>query len=162
MNTLITKEMITQGYKHGIIRLTTDTEFYENAKSNTDGEIGVVCAIGDSWFYFGGEEANYSTIVEYKKNFTEDTIIQQIYDTIQAFLGDWELNGDEYMYYYYFLCEKLNITVNTKKTIYEELSRVLTAYECNGNSICKSDVKMLYEMLVKIQNSWEEITAKED
>lgn len=162
MDTLITKEMITQGYKYGIIRLTTDTEFYENAESNTDEEIGVVCAIGDNWFYFGGEEADCSTIVEYKKNFTEDTIIQQIYDTIQTFSEDWELNGDEYMYYYYFLCEKLNITVNTKKTIYEELSRVLTDYECNGNSICKGDVKMLYEMLVKIQNSWEEITAKED
>lgn len=162
MDKIITKEMIIQGYKQGIIRLTTDTEFFKTSNLLTIGKTGVICVIGEGWFYFGGEEAECSTVVEYKKNFTEDTIIQQIYDTIQVFSEDWELNGDEYMYYYYFLCEKLNITVNTKKTIYEELSRVLTDYEGNGNSNCKGDTKMLYEMLVKIQNSWEEITAKVD
>ena len=48
-------------------------------------------------------------------------------------------------------------THQQKQEIYDELSRVLTDYEEN-----KADADELYEMLVKVQNSWENvITAAE-
>ncbi len=43
--------------------------------------------------------------------------------------------------------------MNKKTKIYNELSRVLTDYE---NMECYEDA--LYEMLVKIQDNWDEIT----
>ena len=46
--------------------------------------------------------------------------------------------------------------MNEKQKIYDELSRVLTDYEEK-----LADENDLYNMLVKIQNNWEEIIAKE-
>ncbi len=47
-----------------------------------------------------------------------------------------------------------------KKALYDELSRVLTDYETGENGeICESD---LYEMLVKIQNNWDELTGEDE
>lgn len=58
--------------------------------------------------------------------------------------------------------KKLNES-ETKQTIYDELSRVLTDYEGNGDPDAKDDANMLYSMLVKIQNNWEDtITACEN
>lgn len=52
----------------------------------------------------------------------------------------------------------------TKGDIYEELSRVLTDYEHREDIFEDVDWEVeLYEMLVKIQNRWEDtITADED
>lgn len=52
----------------------------------------------------------------------------------------------------------------TKKDIYDELSRVLTDYENRASIFEDIDWEVeLYEMLVKIQNRWEDtITADED
>lgn len=48
--------------------------------------------------------------------------------------------------------------METKRTIYDELSRVLTDYEC-----LQCGELELYYMLCKIQNRWEDvITAIED
>jgi hypothetical protein len=101
----ITKEMISHSYKQGVVRLTTDTEFYAPPAANDD--VGVVCAIGDSWFYFGGEEAETSTVKEYTANIPEESIITQIHDTILSLAKDWDLNGDECMYYYTYIKEHL-------------------------------------------------------
>lgn len=43
--------------------------------------------------------------------------------------------------------------MNNKNKIYDDLSRVLTDYE-----ECKATGRDLYDMLVRIQNSWELIT----
>lgn len=49
--------------------------------------------------------------------------------------------------------------MNEKQQIYDEMCRVLTLYEEHDDDV--SD--LLYEMLVKIQNSWETIiTAQND
>lgn len=49
--------------------------------------------------------------------------------------------------------------MNEKQQIYDELSALLTAYE-EGKDVYSDD---LYEMLVKIQSSWETIiTVQED
>jgi hypothetical protein len=45
----------------------------------------------------------------------------------------------------------------TKKTIYDELCRVLTDYEHK-----RADSKDLYEMLVKIQNHWEDVITEQE
>lgn len=52
--------------------------------------------------------------------------------------------------------------MDNKQIIYDELCRVLTDYEGNGEPERKGDSGMLYEMLVKIQNNWEDITFLED
>lgn len=110
MNTIITKEMIEQGYKQGLIRLTTGEEFSDYYGFLDDSGTGVLCAIGEYFFYFGGEEAELLTVAEYKKIFSEDTIIDQIHSTLEAFAEDEDLNGVEYKYYYYYLKEHLEET----------------------------------------------------
>lgn len=67
---------------------------------------GVVCSIGDNWFYFGGEEAEQSTVEEYKKNIPREVIINDICTTLTGFEGEPDFN-DEYLYYYAHLCERL-------------------------------------------------------
>lgn len=110
MTEKITRDMIASGYKQDVIRLTTGKEFSDYYGFLDDKDIGVLCVIGDYWFYFGGEEADLLSVAEYKKNFSEDTIIDQIHSTLEAFAEDEELNGDEYRYYYYYLKECLEET----------------------------------------------------
>lgn len=109
LSTKLSRDMIERGYKQGIVRLATDTYFvsgvYEYAESAADDDVGVVCAIGDNWFYFGGEEAETSTVKEYTANIPEESIITQIHDAILGLAKDWELNGDECEYYYHYLKE---------------------------------------------------------
>lgn len=53
----------------------------------------------------------------------------------------------------------------TKKTIYDELSRVLTDYEHPEDMEDYNDIdweEELYTMLVKIQNRWEDTITAED
>ena len=50
----------------------------------------------------------------------------------------------------------------TKQTIYDELSRILTDYEHFQMDV-QDSCQMLYDVLVKIQKRWEDtITAEED
>lgn len=46
--------------------------------------------------------------------------------------------------------------MNEKKVIYDEMCRVLTDYEMN---VCNEHD--LYDMLVKIQNNWENVITME-
>ena len=57
---------------------------------------------------------------------------------------------------YDYVSRKEYVTAQ-KQIIYDELSRVLTNYECGEYS-----EKDLYEMLVKIQNRWEDTITAED
>lgn len=144
-STKLTRDMIERGYKQGVVRLTTDTEFDEYAPSAADDEVGVVCAIGDNWFYFGGEKAENSTVKEYKANIPEETIITEIHDTILALAkDDWELNGAECSYYYYYLkehlvpdpkdaaCLTLRFEVKRKRS---SVTQGSVAVYCNGEKV---------------------------
>ena len=52
--------------------------------------------------------------------------------------------------------------METKQTIYDELCKVLTNYEAPEKELERTTENDLYEMLVKIQNCWEDIiTATE-
>jgi hypothetical protein len=60
--------------------------------------------------------------------------------------------------------EGLNM-FQTKRDIYEELTRLLTDYEHPEDIEHYDDMEwegMLYEMLVKIQNRWEDTITAED
>lgn len=92
----ITKDMVVNGYKQGLIRLAI-----------VEYAVGVVCVIGDNWFYFGGDLAEISTVEEYKKYVSEESLIKKIYDTLEMFSEETEMLGDEYLYYYWYLKENL-------------------------------------------------------
>lgn len=47
-----------------------------------------------------------------------------------------------------------------KDAIYDELCKVLTIYESDDDLTATDCMEMLYEMLVKIQNNWEELTKE--
>ena len=49
-----------------------------------------------------------------------------------------------------------------KNELYDELSKVLTDYETQDENGIVVDEKDLYEMLVKIQNNWEELTGDDE
>ena len=95
----ITKNMVADGYKQGLIRLAT-----------LEYAAGIVCVIGDNWFYFDGTDENLAeilTVEEYKKYVSEENIIEYIYDTLEMFSGETDMFGDEYLYYYWYLKENL-------------------------------------------------------
>lgn len=48
--------------------------------------------------------------------------------------------------------------MNQRQEIYDEMCRVLTIYEESDEDM--SD--LLYEMLVKIQNNWEDVITQQD
>ena len=57
--------------------------------------------------------------------------------------------------------ESKKVTEDKKSEIYDELSRVLTDYEGNGDPELKDDPEPLYNMLVKIQNDWEDVITSD-
>ena len=94
INKKITKKMIREGYNKGVIKLIT----------NEDAD-GVVCQIGDSWFCFGGLEAElYNDAKQYAEDKGKDEILRDIYDVLDDFRNTIELY-DEYLYYYFILVE---------------------------------------------------------
>ena len=111
----IDEKMIVDGLKNEIIKLI----------DSPHGD-GVVCSIGDNWFYFGGEEAAQSTVEEYKKNIPCDVIVKDICNTLTSFEGEPDFN-DEYLYYYAHLCEclkELGIESSVDSLIDEAKTRV--------------------------------------
>lgn len=55
-----------------------------------------------------------------------------------------------------------DMIINKRNSIYDELCRVLTDYEGNGDEEYVPNPDDLYDMLVKIQNNWDDITADLD
>ena len=85
---MITKTMIGKSYDNAVIKL--------DISPNND---GVVCVIGEYWFYFGGRTTEeYDDIEAYKQDIHRDVIIDEIYDTLDGFRKD-EAFADEYAYY---------------------------------------------------------------
>lgn len=98
----ITVEQIRDGIAKGVVRFITDPNL----------ESGTVCAIGDNWFYFGGETAENKSPEEYLKHVPIEDIIRDIMNTLEDFRL-WERVedafdfGDEYNYYAAVLEEAL-------------------------------------------------------
>lgn len=92
---MITLNMVQKGYERGIVNIV---------KSPHDD--GVVCSIGDNWFYFGGMTAeNCKTPEEYTANVPQEDIVREIFEVLDEFriLEDFK---DEYDYYMYYLLER--------------------------------------------------------
>ena len=93
---MITKNMIHMGYTQGVVQLVISP--------NDD---GVVCQIGDGWFYFGGYTAEeYDSVEAYKRNTTTETIISEIYVVLNELSYESEFK-DEYDYYEAYLRENV-------------------------------------------------------
>lgn len=93
---MITARQIEAGLKRGVFRLITDPNM----------EMGTVCAIGDNWFYFGGETAEKLSPDEYIREIPIEDIVQEILDTLSDFQDDEGLS-DEYRYYESILNEQI-------------------------------------------------------
>lgn len=89
----ITKSMIANGYKYGIVFLISSPN-----------DSSIACQIGESWFYFAGMEDEYMTPEEYEASYTEDEIVSNIVATLYDFESD-DVFEDEYWYYYEYLKE---------------------------------------------------------
>ena len=91
---MITKTFLKNAYEKGLVRLMLSP--------NMD---GIVCAIGENWFYFGGETAEeYDTVEAYKQDIPKETFLDEIYRTLEDFRED-STFADEYAYYDLFLSE---------------------------------------------------------
>jgi hypothetical protein len=92
---MITLNMIQKGYERGIIKIVQSPH-----------NDGVVCSIGDNWFYFGGITAEEcKTPEEYTMNVPQEDIVREIFDVLDEFrtLEDFK---DEYDYYMCYLLER--------------------------------------------------------
>ena len=67
---------------------------------------GIVCQIGEHWFYFGGAKAaEYNDPHEWIKHTTRREIINDVFDALWDLQHDGETPSDEWFYYYYYLHE---------------------------------------------------------
>lgn len=113
MEKIITKEMVIRGYNQHLINLILSP--------NGD---GIVCQIGDNWFYFGGSTAEeYDNVAEYKEIMLTSDIITGIYNVLCEFKTEFE---DEYLYYYYYLMENLKTEAGNKTVLYGETHSEIT------------------------------------
>lgn len=96
---MITKEMVENGYKSGVIRLDVSPN-----------EDGIVCFIGDIWFFFGGMTAEeFKSVEDYQRDIPRESIIDDIFNALESFREDGEAGheefADEYAYYDSYLRE---------------------------------------------------------
>lgn len=66
-------------------------------------EYGLAARIGDNWFWFGGTEFEYTD----PKDIPFDILVSEIKECLDAFYECPEVYEDEYLYYYYYLCENI-------------------------------------------------------
>lgn len=116
---MITRKMIFDGYYKGLVRLIESPH-----------NDGVVCQIGDIWFYFGGLTAEEcKTVEEYKASVDTNTILDEIYSVLNDFKDSGEEYQDEYSYYEYYLKEKgIKEMKNVKELTREELNELKSNY----------------------------------
>lgn len=115
---MITREMIENGFKTG--KISIEEEY--------GGCMGICCKIGDSAFYFIGEEDDSLTKEEYWNSYTLDMTINIIYDVLkneksaeENGLDEWELG-----YYESILADKeYNHQEQDNENYFEEINDYL-------------------------------------
>ena len=95
----ITKEMIENGFRKGVIGLDIDPNM----------EYGTVCRISrnpleTNWFYISGSDACEMNPEEYIKKTPHEDLVNNIYEILEEFKDD-EINSDEYNFYAAVLSE---------------------------------------------------------
>ena len=97
---IISKNAIARGIRNGSIELV----------KSPHGD-GVVCNIGEHWFYFGGKEAeDYGDPEQYIGDMGIRKVVNQIFEALED-IKDWKEDGDKYsdewLYYAFYLQEYL-------------------------------------------------------
>ena len=85
---MITEDMVRSGIREHLITFIVDPNMGS----------GTVCSIGDSWFYFGGQEAEDAAPEEYLANTPLDDLVREVYEVLEEFDKDDDFR-DEYAYY---------------------------------------------------------------
>lgn len=88
---MITREMISNGFKNKVISIEDDYA----------GCLGICCKIGDIAFYFLGSEDENLTKVEYWKAYTLDMTIDMIFDILKDFESAKKTGLDDFEISYY-------------------------------------------------------------
>ena len=83
----ITKEMVSEAYKKGILRIDNAEQFLGD---------GICAVIESGWFYFAGPEGDNTSPEAYKDAHPKDEIVSKIHE---ALCGIQDLDKDEYKYY---------------------------------------------------------------
>ena len=145
---MITRKMIFDGYYKGVIRLIESPH-----------NDGVVCQIGDNWFYFGGLTAEEcKTVEEYKASVDTKTILDEIYSVLNDFKNSGEELEDEYLYYEYYLKEKgIKEMKNVKELTRDELKELKESYLTK----LKEDESPSYQDYVNAEKIPDEIIFEE-
>lgn len=94
---MITAKQIRHGIAKGAVRFIIDPNMGK----------GTVCAIGDNWFYFGGETAEQESPNEYLEHVPIEDIVGEIMDVLNDFRLQTDMFGNEYEYYEAVLKEVL-------------------------------------------------------
>ena len=95
---MINHHMILEGIKYGLIQFKVDPNL----------EHGTVCAIGDNWFYFGGETAEEMNPEDYLRETPLGDLIDEIISALDGLrTPPDEALYDEYAYYEAVLTEAL-------------------------------------------------------
>ena len=79
------------GYKKGVVRFIPSPD--------GDGELDTVCKIGDNWFYFGGQESEVCSPLEYLSSVGMRFAIECVHDSLNGHGGMVDCDPDEYAYY---------------------------------------------------------------
>ena len=66
-------------------------------------ENGLVAEIGENWFYFGGIEFEFTD----PRDIPFSVLVEEIKEALDDFIKHPDIFEDEYMYYYYYLCEHI-------------------------------------------------------
>lgn len=87
-------ETVKHEFNRGTIKL----------KPSPNGD-GIVCAIGNNWFYFSGADAEeYQSVVPYQRNVDKSVIVRSIAETLDELRLSME-TMDEYAYYVSYVKE---------------------------------------------------------
>lgn len=90
MKEKISKELIFKGLCNGTIRII-----------NNPNDYCIAAQIGDSWFYFAGNENDDMEANRYLEIYTKEEIAEMIYNTIndEPINGETEDDASEWLYY---------------------------------------------------------------
>lgn len=110
----ITREMIKEGYEKDLVSLVWSPS-----------DDGVVCIIGDYWFYFGEKtETECKSVEEYKHAVLEDAIIDHIWEALNELYVSGDETQKEYLYYQEYLEKNLKTVQEEIKELWEEFGAV--------------------------------------
>ena len=84
------------------IKMIEDGLMAKVIKAKIEGDE-IVVTIGDGWFWIGIQDKEYKLI----DDIPFGVLVNKIKDTLDEFYKHTDTFEDEYLYYYYYLCENI-------------------------------------------------------